>query len=106
MKSARDMPIFLLTEPGYVLGTNRKRITREQEGRRVYLQRRLLVEADSGRRGGPVFLDTSVAYCELQLAWSRPAIALSSCRFVCFATTNHARNLGRFGSRLKLCGMS
>jgi len=48
-------------EPGGVLGTNRKSITREQEGRRVYLQRRLLVEADSGRRGGPVLLDTSVA---------------------------------------------
>jgi len=41
-KPARDMPVFLLNEPGYVLGTNRKRITREQEGRRVYLQRRLL----------------------------------------------------------------
>jgi hypothetical protein len=55
------MPIFLLTEPGYVLRTNRKRITREQEGCRVYLQRRLLVEADCGRWGGPVLVDTSVA---------------------------------------------
>jgi hypothetical protein len=32
MKLARDMPIFLLAEPGYVLGTNRKRITREHGG--------------------------------------------------------------------------
>jgi hypothetical protein len=48
-------------EPGYVLGTNRRRITREQEGRPVYLQRRFLVEADCGRWGGPVLVDGSVA---------------------------------------------
>jgi hypothetical protein len=41
------MPIVLLTEAGYVLRTNISRITREQEGRRGYLQRGLLVEADS-----------------------------------------------------------
>jgi hypothetical protein len=55
------MPIFLLTEASYVFGTNRKRITREQEGRRVYLQRRLLVEADCSRLGGTVLVDTSIA---------------------------------------------
>jgi hypothetical protein len=112
MRLARDMPIFLLTEPGYILGTNRKRITREKEGRRVNLQRRLLVEADCGRRGGPVtgaqaalFLVTEAIschmYCELQLARSRHAVALSSCRSVCCATANHACSLGQFGTRLK-----
>jgi hypothetical protein len=55
------MPIFLLAELDYVLRTNRKRKTREQEGRRVYLRRRLLVEADCGRWGGPILVDTSVA---------------------------------------------
>ena len=45
-------------------------------------------------------------YCELQLARSRPAIALSFCRSVCCATTNHSRNLGRFGTRQKLWAMS
>jgi hypothetical protein len=62
MKFARGMPIFLLTEPDYVLRTSRKRITREQEGHRVYLRRRLLVEADCGRWDGPVLVDTSVAW--------------------------------------------
>jgi hypothetical protein len=47
IKFARDMPIVLLTEAGYVLRTNNSRITREQEGRRGNLQRGLLVEADS-----------------------------------------------------------
>jgi len=45
-------------EPGYVLGRNRRRMTREQEGRSLYLQRRLLFEAESSRRGDPVLVDT------------------------------------------------
>jgi len=40
------------------------------------------------------------------LVGAEPGYVLGkTCRSVCFATTNHARNLGRFGTRLKLWGM-